>query len=82
MEVLTLPLTPGRLRAWLRDTIAGREIVQEITSSFFEEKCRACREPQASCGPPNTEPANNTDAPGQSLSGMWTFRQPLSENGR
>jgi len=38
-----LPRTLGHLRAWLRDTEIGREIVREIAAGFLQEKCSKCK---------------------------------------
>jgi len=43
-EKQRIPQTLGRLRAWIRDTEAGREILREATSGLLEQKCRECQE--------------------------------------
>ena len=37
-----IPRTLGRLRAWLRDTVAGREILKDAAIGLLEEECRKC----------------------------------------
>lgn len=40
---LYIPRKLGRLRAWLRDTEAGRELVRDATEGFLESECRTCQ---------------------------------------
>ena len=41
-ESATIPRYPGPLRRWLRDTVAGQTIVQEVAKDVLEKACRNC----------------------------------------
>ncbi len=39
----TIPRSAGQLRAWLRDTETGHEILKEASRGFLEDECRKCQ---------------------------------------
>lgn len=39
----TFPRTAIQLRPWLRDTVIGRQLFQELVKEFLEEKCGECQ---------------------------------------
>jgi len=41
----TIPREKHPIRAWLKGTVAGRELLAELTEKYLENKCRACRSP-------------------------------------
>lgn len=39
----TFPRTARQLRAWLRDTIIGRQLFRELAKDVLENECRKCQ---------------------------------------
>ncbi len=42
-DIPTFPGTAIQLRAWLRDTIVGRQMFRELAKDVLEEECRKCQ---------------------------------------